>query len=181
MHGFTLFLILDATRWRVSEVTATVKSEELLSICLYKRIGKCILTLILASEVRTRCQVVFNNEHSLHLWQRYRRCTSTKDNRRTWAIRLQHGMTSMSSVQSERFCMLTNPIRLYWIAIVSKYFNLGCAIYRSLCCNLCSVNCTGLFGKCDLHVFIPFCKMVVEAVWCEYKLKRFNSSLNFCL
>jgi hypothetical protein len=47
--------------------------------CLFvcqKRIWKSIPKLIPTSEVRTRCQVVFSNEHSLHLWERHP-CTST--------------------------------------------------------------------------------------------------------
>jgi hypothetical protein len=42
----------------------------------HRRIGKCILKIILVSYVRTRCQVVFKIEHSLHLWKRHP-CTST--------------------------------------------------------------------------------------------------------
>jgi hypothetical protein len=42
----------------------------------HRRIGKCIPLFILASQVRTRCQVVFDNEHSLRLWKRHP-CTST--------------------------------------------------------------------------------------------------------
>jgi hypothetical protein len=41
----------------------------------HRTIGKCIPKLILASWVRTRCQVVFDNEHAFHLWKRHP-CTS---------------------------------------------------------------------------------------------------------
>jgi hypothetical protein len=50
--------------------------DEILSICSHRRIGKCIPKLILTGWIRTRCQVVFDNEHSLHLWKRHP-CTST--------------------------------------------------------------------------------------------------------
>jgi hypothetical protein len=34
MHAFTLFLMFDATRWRVSAVTGNGSPDEILSICL---------------------------------------------------------------------------------------------------------------------------------------------------
>jgi hypothetical protein len=42
------------------------------------KIGKCIPKFILASYLRTRCQVVFDNEHSLRLIKRLA-CTSTAE------------------------------------------------------------------------------------------------------
>jgi hypothetical protein len=41
----------------------------------HRRIGKCNPKLILGSKARARCQVVFDNDHSLHLWKRHP-CTS---------------------------------------------------------------------------------------------------------
>jgi hypothetical protein len=59
-----------------SYVTETVLQTRYCRFVWHKRIGKCIPKLILTSKVTTRCQVVFDNEHSLHLWRRCP-CTST--------------------------------------------------------------------------------------------------------
>jgi hypothetical protein len=56
-------------------VTETVHQTRYCRFVWHRRIGKCIPKLILASWIRTRCQVVFDNEHSLHLWKRHP-CTS---------------------------------------------------------------------------------------------------------
>jgi hypothetical protein len=76
IHAFTLFLMFDATRRRVSCITETVHKTRYHRFVWHKRIGKYIPKLLLTSWVRTRCQVVFDNEHSLHLWKRHP-CTST--------------------------------------------------------------------------------------------------------
>jgi hypothetical protein len=57
-------------------VTETVHQTKYCRFVWHRRIGKCIPKLILASQVRTRCQVAFDNEHSLRLWKRHP-CTST--------------------------------------------------------------------------------------------------------
>jgi hypothetical protein len=56
-------------------VAETVHQTRYCLFVWHRRIGKCIPKLILARKVRTRCQVVFDNEHSLHLWKRHA-CTS---------------------------------------------------------------------------------------------------------
>jgi hypothetical protein len=48
----------------------------------HRRIGKCIPKLVLASWVRTKCQVVFDNEYSLYQWKRHP-CTSTVERQLT--------------------------------------------------------------------------------------------------
>jgi hypothetical protein len=63
-------------------ITETVHQTRYCRFVWRRRIGKCIPKLILASEVRTRCQVVFDNEHSLHLWKRHP-CTSTVERQLT--------------------------------------------------------------------------------------------------
>jgi hypothetical protein len=57
-------------------VTETVHQTRYCRFVWHRRIEKCIPKLILASQVRTSCQVVFDNEHSLHLLKRHP-CTST--------------------------------------------------------------------------------------------------------
>jgi hypothetical protein len=52
-------------------VTETVHQTRYCRFVRHRRIGKCIPKLILASSVRTRCQVVFDNEHSLCMWKRH--------------------------------------------------------------------------------------------------------------
>jgi hypothetical protein len=48
-------------------ITETVHQTRFSRFVWHMRIGKCIPKRILASYLRTRCQVVFDNEHSLHL------------------------------------------------------------------------------------------------------------------
>jgi hypothetical protein len=62
--------------------TETVHRTRYCRFVWHRRIGKCIPKLILASLVRTRCQVVFDNEHSLHLWKRHP-CNSTVERQLT--------------------------------------------------------------------------------------------------
>jgi hypothetical protein len=134
MHAFTLFLKFDATPWRVSAVTGNGSPDEILSICLDKRIGKCIPKLILASYIRTRCQAVFDNEHSLHLWKRHpcistvwRQLTDWREQVTTWRD-LRRPLCSHSDV----VCIYINPVELYWIATINKYFNMGCMTFHSV-------------------------------------------------
>jgi hypothetical protein len=63
-------------------VTETVRQTRYCRSVWHRRIEKCIPKLILVSYVRTRRQVVFNNEHSLHLWKRHP-CTSTVERQLT--------------------------------------------------------------------------------------------------
>jgi hypothetical protein len=55
--------VTEFTRWDTVDLFDTGES------------GNVSPKLILANKVRTRCQVVFENEHSLHLWRRHP-CTS---------------------------------------------------------------------------------------------------------
>jgi hypothetical protein len=48
-------------------VTETIHQMRYCRFVWHRRIGKCVPKLILASKVRTRCQVVFDNEYLLHL------------------------------------------------------------------------------------------------------------------
>jgi hypothetical protein len=36
-------------------------------------------------------------------------------------------------VWSQRYCVFINPIELYWIATINKYFNMGCMTFLSPC------------------------------------------------
>jgi hypothetical protein len=67
-HAFTLFLMFDATQWKVHAVTQTVHQTR---CCQYVRPGKSenVSKLILTISERTRCLVVFDNEKLLHKWK----------------------------------------------------------------------------------------------------------------
>jgi hypothetical protein len=52
-------------------VKETVHQTRYCRFVWHSRIGKCIPKLILESLVRTRSEVVFDNEHSLHLLKRH--------------------------------------------------------------------------------------------------------------
>jgi hypothetical protein len=56
-------------------VMETVHQTRYCRFFWHRRAGKCIPKLILTSQIRTSYQVVFDNEHSLHLWKRHP-CTS---------------------------------------------------------------------------------------------------------
>jgi hypothetical protein len=59
MHAFNLFLVFDATRWRVSAVTFEMHSSMFCFNSWHWRIGKCIPKLILAnSTISTRCTCI---------------------------------------------------------------------------------------------------------------------------
>jgi hypothetical protein len=83
-------------------VTVTVHQTRYCRFVWLRRIEKCIPSLILASSVRTRCQAVFDNEHSLHLWKTHP-CTSTVE--RQLMDRLQHDVTCVYS-HSDIVCLL---------------------------------------------------------------------------
>jgi hypothetical protein len=74
MYAFTLFLVFDATRWRVSVSQKRFTRRDIVDLFGTGESGNVFLNSFW--QVRTRCQVVFDNEHSLHLWKRYP-CTST--------------------------------------------------------------------------------------------------------
>jgi hypothetical protein len=48
-HAFTIFLMFDATRWKVPVVTGNGSPDEILSICLAQENRECSPKLILAS------------------------------------------------------------------------------------------------------------------------------------
>jgi hypothetical protein len=98
--------------------------DEILWFVWNRRIGKCIPKLILASFVRSRYQVVFDNEHSLHLWKRHP-CTSTVERQ------LPDWREQVITWRDLRGLLFINPIELYWIATSNKYFNMGCVTFRS--------------------------------------------------
>jgi hypothetical protein len=111
MHAFTLFLTFDAIQWRISAVTETVHHTRWCRFVWYRRIGKCIPKLILASEVRTRCQAVFDNERSLHLWKIHP-CTSTVERQLTdWReqVTTWRDLRGLLYSHSDILCLLILP------------------------------------------------------------------------
>jgi hypothetical protein len=56
--------------------------DEILSICLAQENREIYPSTHSGKLVRTRCQAVFDNEHSLHLWKRHP-CTSTVERQLT--------------------------------------------------------------------------------------------------
>jgi hypothetical protein len=64
---------------------------------------------------------VFDNEHSLHLWKRHP-CTSTGERQLTdWREQVT---TWRGLLCSHSGIVCINPIELYWIATINKYFNI---------------------------------------------------------
>jgi hypothetical protein len=82
----------------------------------HRRIGKCVPKLILVSWVRTRCQVVFDNEHlwktSFHLFKDWCKQVTTWCN----LCELLYGHI--------------NPIKLHWIATINKYLKMGAWLFN---------------------------------------------------
>jgi hypothetical protein len=93
----------------------------------HRRVGKCIPKLILASYVRTRRQVVFDNEHSLHLWKRHP-CTSNawrqlldwREQVTTWrdvgGLLYRHNNIVCSLIQSNCIELQPSITILIWVA-----------------------------------------------------------------
>jgi hypothetical protein len=102
----------------------------------YSRVGECIPKLFLASLVWTGCQVVFDNEHSLHLWKRHS-CTSTVSRQLTdWRgqVTTWRDLRRLFYSESDIVCFLiqTNFIELQptiniliWVAWLFDYPVLG--------------------------------------------------------
>jgi hypothetical protein len=97
-------------------VTETVRQTRHCQFVWHRKIGKCVPKLILTSYVRTRCQVVFDNEHSLYLWKRHpctltvwRRLTDWREQVTTW-----RGLRGFLYSHSYIVCLLiqTNCIEL---------------------------------------------------------------------
>jgi hypothetical protein len=65
MHSFNFFPYVWWNPVKSFCVMETVYQTRYCRFVWHRRVGKCIPKLILASKVRTRCQVVFFNEHSL--------------------------------------------------------------------------------------------------------------------
>jgi hypothetical protein len=108
MHTFTLFLMSDATRWRVSAVTGNGSPDEISSICLEQEnremypltnSGK-LSKNEMPSSVRQWTLVAFVKKDILAL-------RLLKDNWRTGASRLQHDVTCMGS------CIVTAILCMY--------------------------------------------------------------------
>jgi hypothetical protein len=76
----TLYRVIEESRNPF--LTHTVHQTRYCRFVWHRKIGKCIPKLILESWVRTRCQVVFDNEHSLHLRIGHP-CTSTVERQLT--------------------------------------------------------------------------------------------------
>jgi hypothetical protein len=74
-----------------------------------------------------RCQVVFDNWHSLHLWKRHP-CTLT-----VWKQLMDWHVTCVGSCIVTAICVFINPIKLYWISTINKYFNIGWVTFWSSC------------------------------------------------
>jgi hypothetical protein len=99
--------------------------DEILSIFLAQENRKWMPKLILASYVRTRCQAVFENKHSLRLWERHL-CTSTVERQLTdlW----QHDVTCVGSCDHNDNVRLLIYTIFVPIATVNKHFIRGCVI-----------------------------------------------------
>jgi hypothetical protein len=91
------------------------------------RIGKCIRKLILASYVRTKCQVVLDIEHACTCEKEITALQLLKDNWRTVASRLQREVTRM-----------------------------GCCIVSDMVCSLIQSNCTELQPTINILLWVAW-------------------------
>jgi hypothetical protein len=134
MHTFTLFLMFDATRWRRFCVTETVHQTRYCRFVWHRRIGKCIPKLILASQVKTRFQVVFDNEHSLHLWKRHS-CISTVERHLTnWHTQVTtwRDLRGLLYNHNDIVCLLIQS-NCTELQPSIHIFNMGCVTFWSPC------------------------------------------------
>jgi hypothetical protein len=76
---------------------------------------------------------VFDNEQSLHLWKTHP-CTSTVERQLTdWREQVTTWRDLRGLLYSQSNTVFINPIELYWIAAINKYFKTGSVTFRSLC------------------------------------------------
>jgi hypothetical protein len=108
-------------------VTETVHQTRYCRFAWHRRIGKCMPKLILASWVRTRCQVVFDNEHSLHLRKTHpctltvwRQLTDRREQVTTWhnllGLLFSHSIIVCQLIQSNCIELQPSINILIWVA-----------------------------------------------------------------
>jgi hypothetical protein len=129
-HAFTLFLMIDATRRRVSAGTGTVRrtrglaqpSREMYPWSHSSKLSRNGMP----GSVRQGTVVVLIKKTSLHF-----NCWKTTDG----LAQAGYNVTwpAWDLVQSQRYSLFITPIELYWIAIINKYFNVSCVTFTSPC------------------------------------------------
>jgi hypothetical protein len=75
---------------------------------------------------------VLDNEHSLHFWKRHP-CTSTVWRQLTGWREQVTTWRDLGGLLCSLSDMFFNPIQLYWIGTINKYFNMGWVTFRSPC------------------------------------------------
>jgi hypothetical protein len=75
--------------------------------------GNVPLNIFRQSKVRTRCKVVFDSEHSLHLWKTSLHFDYWKTT--DGLAQAGYNMTwhAWALIQSQRWCVFVNPVELY--------------------------------------------------------------------
>jgi hypothetical protein len=89
-------------------VTETVHQTRYCRFVSHRRIEKCISKLILASSLIKWCQIVFHNEHTLHLWKKHP-CTWTVERKLTdWGeqVTTWRGLRGLLYSHSNNVCLL---------------------------------------------------------------------------
>jgi hypothetical protein len=97
-----------------------------------------------------------------------------EDNWRTGASRLQHDVTCVCSCIVTAMYVFMNPIELYWIATINKYFNMVCLTFRSPCISWQTAHyairsfvlcCTFFVAVCFNIFEIWYCKFSCFGLW----------------
>jgi hypothetical protein len=70
-------------------------------------------------------------------------------------------------IQSQRYCVFINPVELYWIAAINKYFNMGCVTFGSSC--ISSHLCVLCLGETFVQLTCaPVCPSHRTSLWVQY-------------
>jgi hypothetical protein len=123
-----IFYVFGGIRWSFCsdrKLFTTRDIVELFGTGVKKRIFK----LTVASQVRTRYQVMSDNEHFFLLWKDILAPRLFEDSWRTAASSSERDVTFIVTATLSNYC----SVQLYWIATISIYINMGCLALRSSC------------------------------------------------
>jgi hypothetical protein len=106
--------------------------DKTLSICLSQENQEMNPQTHSCKLSKNEMRVVFNNEESLHLWKRHPCTLTVWQQLMDWHKQLTT-WRDLCGLLSQQYCVFINPIKLYWIATVSKYFIMVCMTFQSPC------------------------------------------------
>jgi hypothetical protein len=130
MHAFTLFLMLDANRWRVPVSRKRFTRRDIVDLFGTGESGNVSLTHSgklskneMPGSVRQWTLFALVKKTSLPF-----DCWKTTDG----LARAGYNMTWPAwALVVTAMCVFINPIELYWIAAIYRYFNVGYVTFRS--------------------------------------------------